>query len=216
LVFVVLAVGSLAYAKPQALGELVEKVRPREAADTGKRLVRGPARAPVEAALRLDSAELARRALGTGASANAATTRPETISGVSEADAAPAPTRKRVADSGAARPRTSPPTASPSSQRAADAADAAASTPPIVVSDWGRVGQALARGDNSGALTALNGLAESDDERTRDKADLGRAQLLMAHGNPEKACALARSLKHRRAGGRIERQAQLLLKSCGR
>ena len=219
LVFVVLAVGSLAYAKPQALGELVEKVRPREPEDTNKRLVRGPARAPVEAALRFDRAELARRALGAGASANADAAPLETPSGVREADAAAAPAPKRSAATGAARPHTSPPTATLSSHRAAGAAgaaEAAASTPPIVVSDWGRVGQALARGDNSGALAALNGLSESDDQRTRDKADLGRAQLLMAHGNPEKACALARSLTHRRAGGRIERQAQLLLKSCGR
>jgi hypothetical protein len=98
----------------------------------------------------------------------------------------------------------------------AGASEAAASSSTLVVSDWGRVGQALARGDDSGALAALNGLAESGDQRTRDKADLGRAQLLMAQGNPEKACALARALTHRRAGGRIERQAQLLLKSCAR
>jgi hypothetical protein len=88
--------------------------------------------------------------------------------------------------------------------------------PSGVVTDWGRVGQALASGDSNAALSALGELSESDDPSTRDKADLGRAQLLMAHGTPEQACALARSLTHRRAGGRIERQAQLLLKSCTR
>ncbi|MES1186681.1 MAG: hypothetical protein ABUL60_22900 [Myxococcales bacterium] len=74
----------------------------------------------------------------------------------------------------------------------------------------------MARGDSAEALSALSELADSDDPSTRDKADLGRAQLLMAHGEPEQACALARSLTHRRAGGRIERQAQLLLKDCAR
>jgi hypothetical protein len=38
--------------------------------------------------------------------------------------------------------------------------------------------------------------------------------LLMAQGNREAACSLARALTHRRAGGRIERQALALLKSC--
>ena len=74
----------------------------------------------------------------------------------------------------------------------------------------------MARGDEAGALSALGKLSESDDARTRDKADLGRAQLLMAHGNRDQACALARSLTRRRAGGHIERQAAMLLKDCAR
>jgi len=85
-----------------------------------------------------------------------------------------------------------------------------------VVSNWGRVGQALANGDEQSALHALAALSESRDERTRDKADLGRAQLLMANGNQDLACSLARSLTHRRAGSRIERQAQSLLRDCPR
>jgi len=84
------------------------------------------------------------------------------------------------------------------------------------VSDWGRVGQALARGDETQALATLGELSHSDDQRTRDKADIGRAQLLMAHGNRDQACALARALTNRRAGSRIERQAQALLTSCTR
>lgn len=212
LVFVVLAVGSLAYAKPQALGELVEKVRPHEAADAAKRLVRGPASEPAEAALRVGRVELARRpARSPDASAHAVPApaeAPPEASVVIAAGSAAAITPKKTTASRAARPS--------SVGTVAGASEAAASPPTVVVSDWGRVGQALARGDDSGALAALDGLAESDDQRTRDKADLGRAQLLMAHGNAEKACALARSLTHRRAGGRIERQAQLLLKSCGR
>jgi hypothetical protein len=104
-------------------------------------------------------------------------------------------------------------------RRAHDGADV---TPPPAadagdkqLSDWGRVGQALAHGDDAAALSALQELAQSDDARTRDKADLGRAQLLLAHGNLEQGCSLARNLTHRRAGGRIERQALLLLKRCG-
>jgi hypothetical protein len=222
LVFVVLAVGSLAYAKPQALGELVDNVRPREAAGPTKRLARGSAREPVEAALRLEREKVARRALDTAAPASAVPTpaeRPSRVVGAASAGAVAAPTLKATAASVAVLPNALPPTASLAHQRAASAAggtEAAAGAATSVVSDWGRVGQALARGDDSGALAALNGLAESDDQRTRDKADLGRAQLLMAHGNPEKACSLARSLTQRRAGGRIERQAQLLLKSCRR
>jgi hypothetical protein len=82
------------------------------------------------------------------------------------------------------------------------------------VSDWGRVAQALGRGDETQALAALSELSQSDDQRTRDKADLGRAQLLIARGEREKGCTLARSLGDGRAGSHIERQARLLLKSC--
>ena len=240
LVFVVLAVGSLAYAKPQALGELVEKVRPHEAAGAGKRLrlVRGPTFEPVETALRVGKVEPGPRhaldpsAMALDPSAIAVAPSPtesstEASRGIEAVAASqekseslatkPSPPKKTPS---AVLPATAGPwNASRSQGRAASATgvtEAMASTPTTVVSDWGRVGQALARGDDSGALAALNGLAESDDSRTRDNADLGRAQLLMAHGNPEKACALARSLTHRRAGGRIERQAQLILKSCGR
>jgi hypothetical protein len=175
-------------------------------------LVRGPASDPAQAALRVGRVELGRRpARAADASANtvpAPAETPHDASLVLDAGSAAAITPKKRTASRAARPSAVGTVAS--------ASEAAASTPTVVVSDWGRVGQALARGDGSGALAALDGLAESDDQRTRDKADLGRAQLLMAHGNPERACALARSLSHRRAGGRIERQAQLLLKSCGR
>jgi hypothetical protein len=84
------------------------------------------------------------------------------------------------------------------------------------VSDWGRVGQALARGEENKALAVLSELSESADQRTRDKADIGRAQLFMANGDRDGACTIARALTNRRAGSRIERQAQALLKSCAR
>jgi hypothetical protein len=74
----------------------------------------------------------------------------------------------------------------------------------------------LAEGDDGAALSTLEQLAESDDASTRDKADLGRAQLFMAHGNEPQACELARSLAGRHPGARIERQAKVLLKSCTR
>jgi hypothetical protein len=221
LVFVVLAVGSLAYAKPQALGELVEKVLPREPADAGKRLVRGPATEPAEAVAEAAAASTTeavaaaqRESLAESASDNADAPTLKKAPAAAESPTAARPTAARPT---AARSTAARPTAALSRPRTASGAtDTTASAPSTAVSDWGRVGQALARGDDTAALAALNGLSESDDPRTRDKADLGRAQLLMAHGDPEKACALARSLTHRRAGGRIERQAQLLLKSCGR
>ncbi len=80
-----------------------------------------------------------------------------------------------------------------------------------------RVGQALARGDDTEALAALDGLSESDDQRTRDKADIGRAAAAdgpRKSGQGVRAGALGSRIDAR--VGRIERQAQLLLKSCGR
>jgi hypothetical protein len=108
-------------------------------------------------------------------------------------------------------PKASAATANDAAASNADASDDSESAQ---LSNWGRVGQALAHGDEASALTVLDQLSQSPDMRTRDKADLGRAQLLMAQGNREAACSLARSLTHRRAGGRIERQALALLKSC--
>jgi hypothetical protein len=83
------------------------------------------------------------------------------------------------------------------------------------VSDWGRVGQALASGDEAGALSALGRLSESEDPHTRDKADLGRAQLQMANGDRAAACSLARAVTRRHAGNHLERQARQLLERCG-
>jgi hypothetical protein len=74
----------------------------------------------------------------------------------------------------------------------------------------------LAGGDDARALSALARLSESADASTRDKADLGRAQLYMAHGNAAPACAIARSLLQRGAAARIERQAHSLLKICAK
>jgi hypothetical protein len=102
-------------------------------------------------------------------------------------------------------------TASAIPEPAAAVDDAVASA-----TNWGRVGQALARGDQTQALSALNELSQSDDQRTRDKANLGRAQLLMSRGEREPACKLARSLSQGRAGSHIERQARALLVSCAR
>lgn len=81
-------------------------------------------------------------------------------------------------------------------------------------SSWKSVSQALARGDENSALAALSELSRSGDERTRSRAVLGRAQLLLARGQASKACALAQSLVERGAGAHIERQARALLESC--
>ncbi|HKY37424.1 MAG TPA: hypothetical protein VJN18_15890 [Polyangiaceae bacterium] len=219
LVAVVLAMGGLAFAKPQALGEWVETALRSGASASPKRA--GGAGSAAEAAL-------TPRLLADGPSALTA--------GVPLAPAAqpqPAP-----ADPQPAKPAAGPLQGPKSSLASAPALslpqrdqagklDKAGTAPAVVASnaqpegaeagissEWGRVGEALARGDEPRAMAALKELSHSEDPRTRDKADLGRAQLLMGNGNRDQACAMARSLTNRRAGGRIERQAQVLLKSC--
>lgn len=224
LVLVVLAVGSLAYAKPQLAGDLVEKALGRDGAG-GKRLKSGIAVEASVAAIVQGRAtkHLGRALVPSIGEAERATEAADARAVVAAQDAAPtaapqaaASTRAAAAATQAAATRASLSPARPTALATAEPATAEHGPPSGAVTDWGRVGQALARGDSAEALSALGELSESDDPSTRDKADLGRAQLLMAHGQPEKACALARSLTHRRAGGRIERQAQLLLKGCAR
>lgn len=226
LVFVVLAVGSLAYAKPNAIGEIVEKVLPREdsAAKRGAGGRLAALATPLEEATKLGHASLRLRSLTSSDSNPGATAVPnpgsiansDPISNPS-ADSTPADASQKPSRSTATSVRTVR-TARKSPALAAALADGSASSPAAKAakptSDWGRVGQALAEGNQSEALAALSELSASSDDRTRDKADLGRAQLLMSQGETTAACSLARSLTHRRAGGRIERQAQLLLKNC--
>lgn len=203
LVLVVLAVGGLAYAKPHALGELVEGLTQASGADAAKRGAKReapttPAQPPRE------DAKAMRPAAPAEVSASAALDTTPNDAALAEAKLHEPPHGDR-----AAKPMRT------SQVAAAGAASSSPETPTNApVSDWGRVAQALGRGDEAQALAALSELSESDDQRTRDKADLGRAQLFIAHGDHEKGCALARSLSNRRAGGHIERQAQLLLKSC--
>lgn len=208
LVFVVLAVGSLAYAKPQALGELIERALPQQDAAGNKRLLPGVASVPAQAASQTSNGLRLRRSANT---AHETAQLPPPVAGSAK------PAAARLPAVGSARSASALPNQGSSALVGSTARkEPAPAKPASAMTDWGRVGQALARGDNTEALSALSELSASDDQRTRDKADLGRAQLLMAHGEPDEACALARSLTHRRAGGRIERQAQLLLKSCGR
>ncbi len=235
LVFIVLAIGSLAYAKPHAIGEMVEKLLPRDTGTNGK----GPAgssalSAPLEAASKLGN--------GVARNNTDVVSASPTFEQPTELTAPSTPLNGQLVAPNkvtSARALTSTPNdgangstgANGTSRPAGPAVSSAVTTSPAgaaarakagaegaatSVTDWGRVGQALARGDETAALSALRELSESDDQRTRDKADLGRAQLFMAHGDPDKACALARTLTNRRAGSRIERQAQLLLKSCKR
>ena len=200
LVFVVLAAGSLAYAKPHALAELVQQVLPQGdhgAVKHGVRLGAPVVPEPTKVALKSNAAH--------SIETSAVVVEPVDKA---RADAASASKRTALAPHAAKAVPERPSVRPAPSPAEAEATEA--------VSDWGRVGQALARGDEAKALSALNELSESDDQRTRDKADLGRAQLLMAHGNSNSACSLARSLTTRRAGSHIERQAQVLLKSCTR
>lgn len=206
LVLVVLALGGLAYARPNALKELAAGAVPllggaaskqRQAMNSPSETARSePQRAaPVLVApeapteIPAETAPKGREA----AKISRGTTKPSPNAPSARVTVEPAPI---VAS------REESPDATPSSE--------------APVSEWGRVGQALARGDEGAALSALGKLSESEDGKTRDKADLGRAQLLMAHGAREEACSLARSLTRRRAGGHIERQAQILLKTCAR
>ena len=256
LVLVVLAVGSLAYAKPHALGELVEQVLhpaaspghghassggglplpapeartfPQSAVQGAKPRSASDNQAATEAgdseSVAAPAAELAE--LGSSASAvnpsmeerEAGASEPS-APGAAGSQAAPRDS-SRVAAGEHAGVRAVASNAlggSPAPVRsAAKGGKAPVSTKEAdALSGWGRVGQALARGDEREALLSLNELAESDDPRTRDKADLGRAQLLLAHGNRDRACALARDLTQRHPGERVERQAQALLKSCSR
>jgi len=190
LVLVVLAVGGMAYAKPHAVGELVERVLPSHDADSSKRAHQRPAPPPTPAI----------------PAVHAAIPAPAPNAGPPIGPKnAPKPAPRAVVGKHAEGARLAP-----------APAPSIGGSPEAGVSDWGRVGRALARGDDESALSALRQLSESDDRSTRDKADLGRAQLFMAHGQSEQACALLRSLLNRGASARIERQAQASLKSCAR
>lgn len=222
LVFVVLALGSLAYAKPHALAELIERGRalPRDMAGQQRVALAKPNEAPKPLAVEAAQAvEAPRRSLapddhathvdGTAppkalVSPRAAEGRPTTLTSPQARPEGAKRTRDAAAVGSAGRDATGvepPPTTVPEEAS---------------VTDWGRVGRALARGDEASALSALGRLSQSSEPRTRDKADLGRAQLMMARGNREQGCTLARSLTRRRAGGHIERQALMLLKGCPR
>jgi len=201
LVAVVLAMGGLAYAKPQALGELVTSALERRKPTPPKRAAAGGvAVTPQPVVAKMSPPAVAVPMREAPVPVPAEPMQPAAQPGKSNATKAKA------------KPAPGTPAVPTKVEPSADGGGAQES----VASDWGRVGAALARGDETRALAALNELAESDDQRTRDKADLGRAQLFMAHGNREQACSTARSLTNRRAGSRIERQAQVLLKSCQR
>lgn len=232
-VFVVLAVGSLAYAKPHALGELVEKALARDDAKAARpglgaaavRLPPEPTTKPQgPGATRADTAlpnPIAHTTtpgadttgVGVAASNGASPAKADNTAASSRSPAATSKPLEATAKATTAARKT-PLAAAPAAAATATAADGDAHD--AAVSNWGRVGQALARGDEAQALSALGELSKSDDRRTRDKADLGRAQLLFAHGDSDRACALARALTNRRADSRIERQAQALLKTCSR
>ncbi len=221
LVMVVLAVGGLAYAKPQALNEAVARVLPASMNDHRVRgssaAARGAARAETTASSTALAPPGARRLEPRAPASSVAVANATPVARVAEPSASAAMARSASGSRGSARHADDPSgvgSSSPLAKRGTSTAnsDAGPASPPLT--DWGRVGRALAQGDEQRALAALADLSENGDPRTRDKADLGRAQLLMARGSVDEACSLARSLTHRRTGSRIERQAQALLKSC--
>jgi hypothetical protein len=225
LVLVVLAVGSLAYAKPHAISELVENFARPGGASTAKHGGSGVSASAV--------AQLPAKMSISRAHATELASAPSVLASAPSVDAPPQASTPALRQSHEPAPRAvgapvpvqgsrgASKVAASAVKGAALAAEVAApadKTLPTAaaVSDWGRVAQALTRGDETQALAALSELSDSNDQRTRDKADLGRAQLFIAHGDSDKGCALVRSLSNRRAGSHIERQARLLLKSCTR
>lgn len=220
-VMLVLAVGGLAYAKPQALSEFVGSALESSQASAKHSQVRGAAALTLPRDPSASSAGQHEPVQPLGSPAAEPAPAVVTVPTRAATDPARAVVAPKTPDATrAAAPMAvdarQPPHASVSAPapkvRAGGSTEAAAS--PAAISDWGRVAQALAQGDETKALSALNTLSESDDQRTRDKADLGRAQLYMANGEREAACSLARDLTHRQAGSRIDRQAQAILKSC--
>lgn len=233
LVFVVLTIGSLAYAKPHALAELVAQVLPQTAGGASQRAGgHGTAAPPIAEAMGLGSpavvsAVSAGEPAASGQSTDARTAdakagnTPKASADETGSNAAKTGSDKSASSGGpsALTAKKGPlPSLVPAlgNRPPTQPSDSGAEPEAVAVSEWGRVGQALARGDEGAALAGLTALGESSDPRTRDKADLGRAQLLLAHGNRDDACSLARSLTRRRAGERVERQALVLLKSCSR
>jgi hypothetical protein len=231
---VVLAMGGLAFAKPRALGELMQTVlhpvsnAPKR--DSGSGLTIAPV-APVaeRAGVATPQSPIAPPAPVVGEppapgvgeqQADAEVAVSATRSEPHPALAARAPAFRPKAPVAERQPLARNTAAAQEKQQLDSASafpdDAPGEATQPQLSDWGRVGSALARGEESRALAVLNQLSGSEDRRTRDKADLGRAQLMMSNGNREQACATARSLSNRGAGSRIERQAQVLLKSCQR
>lgn len=194
LVVLVLAIGGLAYAKPQAVGDLLGSA---PAESPGSTQAIGRSREPVA-----PPAALAQQA-------NAA----QAVQG------APAvqPTPQAAAPAGAAVVASPAQGASPAQSAAAkSAAPGRAAKPAVTASEWGNVASALARGDEGSALASLGNLSQSEDPRTRDKADLGRAQLLLSRGERDSACALGRALLERTIDAHLERQARALLNDCTR
>jgi hypothetical protein len=213
LVLVVLALGSMAYAKPQAMGELLRRaLQPSATSSTAKSATGHSARA---------GAPQAKRALEAGPRSEPIKVEPVLeAQPVLEVEPVLTPPRSAALD----RPTRSAALDKPTRSAALDEPARAlrSGTAPArvaerrrtAVSEWGRVGSALAQGDETTALTALEQLSKSSEAGTRDKADLGRAQLLMARGDRARACALGRALGERATSPGVERQARALLKSC--
>lgn len=213
LVLVLLGVGGLAYAKPHLLGDLAAWVR----RDASHGMTRGGARSGAPVSASVSAPVSAKGTTTTGSESARPTPRAAAVSDPATTGTAPTGERTRRPDGKVASTSLSP---GRSDRRRLSVAPAApvqparASEPPETVPNWGRIGQALARGDEAQALAGLSELSESDDPLTRDKAELGRAQLLLARGDVDQACSLARSLTYRHADRHLQSQARLLLKSC--
>ncbi len=246
LMLLVLGLSGMAYAYPSALRELVEHaapVLPHDGRSASHTIGAHPAPA-VEQRTKSARPLTGAAAPGTGANptpavaANPTPGAANALAPVSAPDsneaALPAPGAAKVVaehepasqaeqSASSARPRNGAASGAAGTQaKMADSASRASrgkaspASKGQTASQWGSVRRALVQGDEQAALTALGSLARSEDPQTRDKAKLGRAQLLMARGEQTQACSIARELNEHGTDARIERQAQGLLKSCTR
>lgn len=240
LLLLVLGLSGMAYAYPSALRELTEPAAPALPHDR-----RGPSRgagarpAPVVEQQAKQAAVSATLSPGTSAAATpaalttpaadaapplAATAPSERPASAGDAPSVQEQAPKAELPAGSVRPVSAAAVGSARTQAAgvtdtaarAGGAGVATGGRGATASQWGSVRRALAHGNEQAALAALSSLARSIDPQTRDKAKLGRAQLLMARGEHTQACSLARELSEHCSDPRIERQAQGLLKSCTR
>lgn len=220
LVLVVLALGSLAYAKPQAMRDFADELGQVSLGGAhrggGKPLAASAVeREPVlrTAAVPAPSAPAKLLPVNETAVEHAP---PGKRSAAESEPSALASERSKTSSAGRARPVAASKSAAASGlARSRDTASAPASGA-MAITDWGRVGRALAEGDQAGALSALDQLSRSEQQSTRDKADLGRAQLLLAQGEERRACDIAQALAARPVEASIARQAAGLLKNCSR
>lgn len=196
----VLALGTLAYAKPggvaTVLSTLMEAVRIRRASPS--------LQAPLPRSRAEEEAPLPRSEASSVPGERAA---PERAALETMSEAPPvAPERAKVAEREAASP------ASRNKEKTAQSAE-----PKSLEPGWAAVKSALDAGDTERAFQALHQLGKSESPKTRAKAAFGRAQLLWARGDSDAACRIAESLSNAPdIDERTRQRANALIANCPR